>query len=410
MRLKTRTFQIAPPRQISVLTIFLVFFLSTFILRPIILFLTYDTKHVLILADLQQLAVFASLLAAIFLFFVLIGYKTCRASISAFPQGEQRFGSEGGLLVALFLLAASIHLSPRGGTEFISSIVDFREGNFEYSSPAKKALIQGINIYFILLTVYSKGMIKRIAVAGLALSFLPLAGLGDRSSLVLPIVVGVYALYRGGKISGFWLALFLAFVVILLIILGILRAYLLYGVWLPLSLADSVGRGLNMISYDQFLLYLRYSDMSAIRNGIDFFNGLSSLVPRSIWAGKAEFITPGAWLGYAVYNRDNLGFPFTVPGEWFANFGIQGVALGGYLTGFILRLAENTIRSGQYLFGSLLYFYTMLAGLSTLFVSKLIIVVIVPTALVLLSLRSRRTDRIDDRLEPGVLSTGPKRK
>lgn len=387
MRLTSKTMQIAPPSRISLLAVFSLFFFSAFVLRPVILFLTHDSKHYQIFANLHELVVFASIFAFIFLVFLLVGYKTCRASITAFPQGTQRYGSEGGLFLALLLLGVSFYLAPKGLADFASSIVDFRQRDVESSAPARKALIQGINIYFILLFIYSKGMLRKIAAVGLAVSFLPLASLGDRSSLVLPFVVWIYAAYRAGRFSTFTLVAGLGVTVTALISLGVVRGYLIQGVWSPMSIADGIGKGLNMIVYDQFLLYLDYSGISATRYGTDFFNGLTSLIPRSLWSGKADFISPGAWLGYAVYGRDNLGFPFTTPGEWFANFGSFGVAVGGYLSGFILRLAENTIRSGQYLFGSIIFFYTMLGGFTTLFVTKMIIIVIVPTAFVLISRR-----------------------
>ena len=93
--------------------------------------------------------------------------------------------------------------------------------------------------------------------------------------------------------------------------------------------------------FDALLLVIRDFDLSAgLRWGEDFWAGVSALVPRQFWPDRPSF-NPGAWFRQ-IYEPETLnGWPITPVGEWLVNFGYIGVAVGGALSGFIVRAAQR---------------------------------------------------------------------
>lgn len=93
--------------------------------------------------------------------------------------------------------------------------------------------------------------------------------------------------------------------------------------------------------YDALMLALRDFDLSAgLRWGEDFLAGLAALVPRQIWPDRPAF-NPGAWFR-RIYEPETLnGWPITPIGEWLVSFGWLGVAMGGALSGYVIRAAQR---------------------------------------------------------------------
>lgn len=92
--------------------------------------------------------------------------------------------------------------------------------------------------------------------------------------------------------------------------------------------------------FDALLLVMRDYDLQAgLRWGEDFFAGIAALVPRQLWPDRPAFNT-GAWFR-RIYEPETLnGWPITPLGDWIVNFGYLGLAIGGALSGYILRSAQ----------------------------------------------------------------------
>lgn len=366
------------PWRVTLIGVFSLFYIATFALQPFVLSLSRDTKHGLILPDLNSLIVVASIFAIIFFVNFVIGYYVWAPKIrTKTVEDVRRLNVVGKLVLAISILVSAGLIVSNAGN--LAEIVNAnRKGDVEYSLPIVKALVQAVNVFALFMVFAVRGGQRVLAFVALFLTSLAAVAIGDRSMLVLPMLVSVYCFYRRGTLGNKTLAILGACVFAALVFLGVGRSYLLYGEFSLPSLSGALSRGLNMITYDQFLLYLQLSFEQPIRDGEDFVNGLFGLVPRSIWPDKPLLITPGAWLGYYAYGRTDLGFPFTIPGVWFANFGIIGLIVGGALSGIAVRYAENLIRLNHGLKGSVLYFYCLLGGVSTVIVSKFLFAYFIP--------------------------------
>lgn len=374
-------------RRVDLLAVYSFFFSAVFIIQPIVLFKTEATKHYSILRTLPTLIPIALLYASIFFCFFLVGYHVKMRWKYLQLQKPKRHLNHAGLIAVLGIMATACVLIAQNASSIASMIVASRMGDTQHSLPIIKAIVQALNVYMILLVFALSGRDRRLALVGVFLTSVTAISIGDRSMLVLPVIVAVYTFYRNGRIGNLSLAFGVASSLLLIIFLGVVREYLLYGYLELPSVGRSLSKGLNLITFDQFLLYLNYSDGEPIRGGSDFINGLFGMVPRSVWPDKPEFITPGAWLGYAVYGRSDLGFPFTVVGEWYANFGATGLIIGGFLSGVAVRFAENLIRAGRGIEGSVLYFYCLVGGLPSVFIVKVVFALLVPLSLLKLTLR-----------------------
>ena len=374
-------------RRAGLLAVYSFFFSAVFVIQPFVLFETEATKHYSILRTLPTLIPIALLYAAIFFCFFLVGYhvRTRRKYLQS--QKPKLHLNHAGLVAVLGIMVTASVLIAQNASNIATMIVASRMGDTHHSLPIMKAILQALNFYMFLLVFALSGRDRGLALVGVFLTSVTAISIGDRSMLILPVIVVVYTFYRNGRIGNLALLIGMVSSLLLIIFLGVIREYLLYGYLEIPSIARSLSRGLNLITFDQFLLYLNFSDGGSIRGGSDFINGLLGMVPRSVWPDKPAFITPGAWLGYAVYGRSDLGFPFTVVGEWYANFGAAGLIVGGFLSGIAVRFAENLIRAGRGIEGSVLYFYCLLGGLPSVFVVKVVFALLVPLFLLKLTLK-----------------------
>jgi hypothetical protein len=147
----------------------------------------------------------------------------------------------------------------------------------------------------------------------------------------------------------FVLGLFLAFGVGMCLVFG-LRVYrdqnlsgAVSGNIAGQSIVRQLSVATNSVYYDAYLLAVRdWPSRHRYRGGTDIFNGASGVIPRAIWAGKPETVSPGAWFR-RVYEPKNVnGWPMGSVGVWYLNFGRVGLVIGGLITGFVVAAAARS--------------------------------------------------------------------
>ncbi|MGY1691435.1 hypothetical protein [Geodermatophilus sp. SYSU D01105] len=100
----------------------------------------------------------------------------------------------------------------------------------------------------------------------------------------------------------------------------------------------------NNTFYDSLLLILDdWPDEFDFRGGEDFIEGTVAAVPSTIAGEQEPFVTPAVRLAQTYIDRNN-GFPSTPVGDWYLNLGLLGVALGGLLSGVIVRAGQLAFR------------------------------------------------------------------
>jgi oligosaccharide repeat unit polymerase len=146
------------------------------------------------------------------------------------------------------------------------------------------------------------------------------------------------SLLRLAVLGGLFLALFLG--------LRVIRDTLVFpeGVISPLEGANiwrQTAIAMHGSQFDAFLLVLRDFDLEAgLRWGEDFWAGLAALAPRALWPDRPPF-NPGAWFRQLYEPETQNGWPVTPIGEWLINFGWIGVAVGGAISGYLTRAAQQ---------------------------------------------------------------------
>lgn len=93
--------------------------------------------------------------------------------------------------------------------------------------------------------------------------------------------------------------------------------------------------------FDALMLAIRDVDLSSgLRWGEDFLAGFAAMIPRQIWPDRPIF-NIGHWFRQMYEPHTQNGWPITPVGEWLVNFGWIGVAIGGALSGYLLRAAQT---------------------------------------------------------------------
>lgn len=93
--------------------------------------------------------------------------------------------------------------------------------------------------------------------------------------------------------------------------------------------------------YDALMLAVRDLDLTTgLRWGEDFLAGFYALVPRQFWPDRPVF-NPGVFFRQLYEPETQNGWPLTPIGEWLINFGWLGVAIGGAVSGYLLRGAQQ---------------------------------------------------------------------
>ncbi len=106
----------------------------------------------------------------------------------------------------------------------------------------------------------------------------------------------------------------------------------------------TVSNSLHFVEFDGLMLALldggRRFDF---RYGQDFYNGLVSWVPRSIMPERETFQV-GGWFRRVYQPKRINGWPVTVIGEWYVNFGLFGIFLGAIISGAIVAMVNGAYR------------------------------------------------------------------
>lgn len=112
-----------------------------------------------------------------------------------------------------------------------------------------------------------------------------------------------------------------------------------YSFWLDISTS------LHFNQLDAFMLALRDAgNLFDFRNGRDFYNGLISWIPRSILPER-EAHNVGAWFRQVYQPTVVNGWPITVMGSWYVNFGVFGILLGSAVSGIVCAIFDNAFRN-----------------------------------------------------------------
>ena len=102
----------------------------------------------------------------------------------------------------------------------------------------------------------------------------------------------------------------------------------------------------NLTVYDSFALAQRDLPIHELRGGQDVVAAISSPVPRALWPGKPTNIAVGAWFRRLYEPSVVDGWPVGPTGEWYLNFGIVGVVVGGVSAELCLQpLALRSLRA-----------------------------------------------------------------
>ncbi|MDQ4143769.1 MAG: oligosaccharide repeat unit polymerase, partial [Actinomycetota bacterium] len=98
----------------------------------------------------------------------------------------------------------------------------------------------------------------------------------------------------------------------------------------------------NVTYYDALILAKRdWTSTYPLREGEDYVIGLSGVVPRIVWESKPPNVSPGSWFR-RVYEPEKVnGWPIGPVGEWYVNFGVVGVFLGGFISGVLIRIISR---------------------------------------------------------------------
>ena len=138
--------------------------------------------------------------------------------------------------------------------------------------------------------------------------------------------------------------------------------------------------------FDAMMLATRdVGDKFDFRHGQDALSGLLAWVPRAIYPDKETFHT-GGWFRRVYEPQTRNGWPITVVGNWYINFGILGILFGAALSGAAVAIADQTLRTIRHdpwiaATGPVIAFQLFDGGINFNFLQSYILLV-VPLALV----------------------------
>jgi oligosaccharide repeat unit polymerase len=105
---------------------------------------------------------------------------------------------------------------------------------------------------------------------------------------------------------------------------------------------------LHMSEYDGLVLAMRDVGVRfEYRYGEDFFNGLTSWIPRFIWTDKPGTFHVGKWFRQVYESEKENGWPISPLGAWYVNFNLLGILMGATLTGVIVRAIDYRYQNGN---------------------------------------------------------------
>lgn len=167
-------------------------------------------------------------------------------------------------------------------------------------------------------------------------------GVGTRSALLDPLIVGLAAYLQSRGKNGVTLAVIL---LPALIFLGISIAYIREGAESSASalveLQNAFLYGSNFPDFRNLAMILGAlpPPSESAYHGKTIFSSALSFIPSSGLAFRADYawgnIVPDALNFNAQHHPGVRGLPFT---EWYFNFGLVGLAVSSFIYGYILRL------------------------------------------------------------------------
>jgi oligosaccharide repeat unit polymerase len=376
----------------------------TFILRPALLLLGFDSIRVpfLLFGDYVELSRLALLVFCgghlILLCAYLLSQPVAKAVGRQWVRFERPLASGRVAAVTVSLTFFSV---------FLYVFFLWSTGGFEQIIRHLRTGIPITSIDYILLiipstTVYVSGLLyvilrkhhqKKHRYLGTILVIINMAIillLGDRSDVVTPMVVIFLAIHHSvHRLPMRRLILLVLIIVVGLTFLGQIRSYVLFEDYLSMehfldfqqnstqSTVNELVNGLNLIRFDAFLVVLGDTFYgNNYRNGEDFKNGVLGLIPRAVWPQKPVNINPGNWFTMHYFPWKSAGLPFTTLGVWWLNFGYVGVFVGMVLTGIVLRVLREFVDSSKTTYAAFLYgiliMKVFLAGVNSLVLVQLV--------------------------------------
>lgn len=181
----------------------------------------------------------------------------------------------------------------------------------------KLAYLSGIIMFIILLLTGRRGLII--------------------SSLIFPFII--YYNYRRKKITNKKLILIGIFCLILIFLIGSLRGQQEYNTssnkyfsfLTNLTISTQLGENLPDTIYAIDSERVQYSKFKYLGNG------LIGIIPRKIWKNKPELIDHSMIISSEIYNISEYGRPVGTYGFSYFCFGIPGVIISAFITGFLTK-------------------------------------------------------------------------
>jgi hypothetical protein len=103
----------------------------------------------------------------------------------------------------------------------------------------------------------------------------------------------------------------------------------------------SLSTSLHFSQFDAFMLALRDAgNLFEFRNGQDFWNGMVSWIPRSLMPDRETFKI-GGWFRQVYQPEVINGWPVSVIGSWYINFGVLGIFLGAVISGLVTAAIDR---------------------------------------------------------------------
>ncbi len=355
---------------LSPLSIFCCFYFLDYVVRGAILLFGFDelSRSALVREDPQSLVLRVLGLSAIgfnavALGYVIAGRKVLFAGLGKYLQSRQvafkRVSIIGVLLASAVLLQFAVLLSSSGSVSALMYLAR-REGLYDGASILKvlPTFVSYVASCTIVLTwgVRTPGArrARRAGYLALAATILYFLSTAERSELIYPVLLAIIGLhYAGVRLSLPRFSSFAIIAIMVLTVLGTVRGQFLSSIktegvasfnassiseadW-GKGLASQLTKGLNLNTFDHFAILTQDFDHSNFLLGEHFLKGIVAPVPRAIWSGKPQSITPGSWFNQYYYGSTESGMPFGPMGEWWVNFGFSGVMVGMFLTGMLLK-------------------------------------------------------------------------
>ncbi len=122
------------------------------------------------------------------------------------------------------------------------------------------------------------------------------------------------------------------------------------------SIFRKISSGLNHQFYDSYILLVKgiesdWFSPTGLHLGFDYLLGILGVIPRFLWPEKPEMVDPGIWFSTQFIPDATYGWPVSVIGEWWLNFGVVGSFIGGTLSGILYKSATlkyTDFRSNPY--------------------------------------------------------------